>query len=154
MTLVIDASVALKWFLGADDEPDTQVAPRLLHCYVDGKTSLAAPVHFHAEVASVLARKLPDSMHARANDLRALSIPVRDDPLVLARAMELARELDHHLFDTLYHAVALAEKDGVLVTADYTYLVLRRRARLGVSSSLLTGLRNERTRMPSDQKNA
>jgi predicted nucleic acid-binding protein len=36
------------------------------------------------------------------------------------RATRLAIEIRHHLFDTLYHAVAL-EHDALLVTADETY---------------------------------
>lgn len=50
----------------------------------------------------------------------ALAIPVSDDAPTLARAMRLSHELEHHLFDTLYHAVAL-EEDAVLVTADRRY---------------------------------
>ena len=126
MTLVVDASVALKWFLGGDGEPDTSAASDLLRHYAEGDATLVAPVHFVAEVAAALAREAPGSMHSRVDDLRALSIPVRDDPLILARAMELARELDHHLFDTLYHAVALAEPDALLVTADAKYLARAR----------------------------
>jgi predicted nucleic acid-binding protein len=38
-----------------------------------------------------------------------------------ARAIELARQLDHHVFDTLYHAVALSIPGAVLVTADRRY---------------------------------
>ena len=38
----------------------------------------------------------------------------------LRRAAELSIALDHHLFDTLYHAVAL-EEGATLVTADATY---------------------------------
>jgi predicted nucleic acid-binding protein len=38
----------------------------------------------------------------------------------LRRAAELSIALDHHLFDTLYHAVAL-EEGATLVTADETY---------------------------------
>lgn len=37
------------------------------------------------------------------------------------RAIELARQRDHHLFDTLYHAVALSVPGAVLVTADRSY---------------------------------
>ena len=36
------------------------------------------------------------------------------------RAISLALKLDHHLFDTLYHAIALEEK-ATLVTADRRY---------------------------------
>jgi len=37
------------------------------------------------------------------------------------RACHLAIETQQHLFDTLYHAVALESTDTVLVTADETY---------------------------------
>lgn len=33
----------------------------------------------------------------------------------------LAIDLKHHLFDTLYHAVALTHSDAVRVTADESY---------------------------------
>ena len=35
------------------------------------------------------------------------------------RAIELAQQLDHHLFDTLFHAVALSVTGATLVTADH-----------------------------------
>jgi predicted nucleic acid-binding protein len=38
----------------------------------------------------------------------------------LKRAAGLSISLNHHLFDTLYHAVAL-EEGATLVTADETY---------------------------------
>lgn len=34
---------------------------------------------------------------------------------------QLSREIDHHLFGTLYHAVALSFDGAVLVTADECY---------------------------------
>lgn len=37
------------------------------------------------------------------------------------RAARLAADLDHHLFDTLYHAVEL-ERDATLLTADRKYV--------------------------------
>jgi predicted nucleic acid-binding protein len=79
------------------------------------------PVHWLAEVASVLVRLNP----ARAEDdvlmLRALELPVDDSPEVWHRACCLAADLDQHLFDALYHAVALEQADAVLVTADVRY---------------------------------
>lgn len=41
---------------------------------------------------------------------------------MIQRACRLSIELNHHLFDTLYHAVALETADTVLVTADWHYL--------------------------------
>ena len=42
------------------------------------------------------------------------------------RAISLALKLDHHLFDTLYHAVALEEKT-TLITTDRKYYDKARR---------------------------
>ena len=53
--------------------------------------------------------------------LDALRLEVRATPAVYARAIGLATDLDHHLFDTLYHAVALETPGAVLVTADDRY---------------------------------
>jgi predicted nucleic acid-binding protein len=44
---------------------------------------------------------------------------------VLRRAADLSISLNHHLFDTLYHAVAL-EQDAALVTADEAYFAKAR----------------------------
>jgi predicted nucleic acid-binding protein len=41
---------------------------------------------------------------------------------VLKRAADLSAALNHHLLDTLYHAVAL-EEGATLVTADAAYFV-------------------------------
>ena len=63
-----------------------------------------------------------------------MQFPTSDDPNVLLRATALAIETDHHLFDTLYHAVALEHHDAVLVTADDRY---RRKAeRYGMIAAL------------------
>jgi hypothetical protein len=35
--------------------------------------------------------------------------------------MQLSHQLGHHLFDTLYHAVALETEGAALVTADDAY---------------------------------
>ena len=121
MKLVVDASVALKWFFrDRDDEPDLALATEILERFVAGEIRLLAPTHFHPEVCAVLAREAPEAMARQLSRLLGLSIPVHDDPTVLARAMELARELEHHLFDTLYHALAL-EEEAMLVTADVRY---------------------------------
>jgi hypothetical protein len=38
-------------------------------------------------------------------------------PTIIRRAISLAIETKHHLFDTPYHAVALEHEDALLVTA-------------------------------------
>ncbi len=50
-----------------------------------------------------------------------MDIPIVQSVHVYLTACKLSRELDHHLFDTLYHALALSLDDAVLVTADERY---------------------------------
>jgi predicted nucleic acid-binding protein len=40
---------------------------------------------------------------------------------VYLKAVQLAASLNHHLFDTLYHAAALTHSSAVLITADEKY---------------------------------
>jgi predicted nucleic acid-binding protein len=53
--------------------------------------------------------------------LHAMEFAVSDGLEVYRRACELAVASKQHVFDTLYHAVALSQSDGVLVTADEQY---------------------------------
>jgi predicted nucleic acid-binding protein len=123
LRLVLDASVALKWFFGdRPGEDHTAAAAALLVRYGRGEFELLAPPHFTAEVCALLVRESPHSIAANLRDLFALGIGVRDDAAVHARATALSLELRHHLFDTLYHAVALETPGALLITADDTYL--------------------------------
>jgi predicted nucleic acid-binding protein len=79
------------------------------------------PPHFPAEVAAVLIRHKSDAAHEDLADLQALLWERVEADEVYVDAMDLANRLQHHLFDTLYHAVALNVGDAVLVTADRRY---------------------------------
>jgi len=59
----------------------------------------------------------------------AMELPVTTEWNVYEQAGRLAVELNHHLFDTLYHAVALQFPDTLFVTADTQYF--RKAAKLG-----------------------
>jgi predicted nucleic acid-binding protein len=50
-----------------------------------------------------------------------MELPVLDTPEVYLTACELAGALGQHVFDTLYHAVALETPSATLVTADERY---------------------------------
>ena len=52
--------------------------------------------------------------------LDAMEIPTTEDGNLYKLASHLAAGLNHHLFDTLYHALAIHEK-AILVTADQRY---------------------------------
>jgi predicted nucleic acid-binding protein len=125
--LVIDASVIIKWLMqDPERETGTEQATRLLQAVVKGDQTVLQPMHWLAEVGAVLARESPTTAADDVTMLTALELPVTDEPQALRRGVELAIELRQHLFDTLYHAVALESEDCILVTADERYLRVAR----------------------------
>ena len=122
MILVVDASVVLKWFLHVrDSEPDRDRALALLTGVDDDSVQLVQPPHFIAEVAAVLARAKPDGAEDDLLDLLSVECSTIETPETYATALELSIRYQHHLFDTLYHAVALHVPGASLVTADKRY---------------------------------
>jgi hypothetical protein len=53
--------------------------------------------------------------------LHALDLPIRDDAVTYKRACQMAVDLEQHVFDTLYHAIALETDGAMLITADQRY---------------------------------
>jgi predicted nucleic acid-binding protein len=126
--LVLDASVFIKWLLqDRERETDTDLATAVVEAVVTGRIAAIQPVHWLAEVGGVLARLSPKTAEDDIAMLQGLSLLVPDEPPILRRACRLAIELNHHLFDTLYHAVALETANATLVTADQRYLNKARR---------------------------
>ena len=122
MIAVVDASVAVKWFLrGHPDEQHTDLALRLLEQSVLGLLPMVQPGHFVAEVAAVLARLNPTGAQDDLFDLLDIRYRTLTSPETYATALDLAIRHQHHLFDTLYHAVALHTPGAVLITADAHY---------------------------------
>ena len=120
--IAADASVVIKWLLpDRADEAASDRALALLSGIREGTVELIQPPHWLAEVAAVLARLTPDTVEDDVSDLYAMELPVYDTPGMYLTACELARSLGHHLFDTLYHAVALEVEGALLVTADQHY---------------------------------
>lgn len=123
MTLVVDASVVVKWLLNDPErEAQTERATRVMQWIAEGREPVIQPIHWLLEVGAVLARINPDGTEEDLAMLQALDFVVDDDPLILRRACRLAIDLQQHLFDTLYHAVALQTPGTTLVTADDRYL--------------------------------
>jgi predicted nucleic acid-binding protein len=116
MPFVVDASVALKL---VSREPGTIEAQALL----DRDGERIAPDWMLTEVASGLANKM---RYERLSPTSALdsfaAVPAFIDRFVdakplLDRAMILAAQLDHPLYDCLYLLIAIDE-EAILVTAD------------------------------------
>jgi len=122
VALVVDVSVAAKWMLGdVRGEPDVPAANQVLLRIRDGDARLLQPPHFVLEMAAVLAREAPARAVRDLEMLQLVEMTVVDGPDVIQRAVELAIRRRQHVFDTLYHAVALTRPGAVLVTADERY---------------------------------
>jgi predicted nucleic acid-binding protein len=129
-TWVIDASVAVKWALsGQDGEAHQAQALALLYEIRQGNCQVLQPPHWLVEVAAVLARVAPTQSIGLLQAFLAMELPLTTEWDVYEEACRLAVNLNHHLFDTLYHAVALQSSDTVLITADTQYF--RKAAKLG-----------------------
>ncbi len=131
--VTVDASVVVKWFVPERGEADAERAMELLAGIRRGEVRAVQPPHWIAEVTAVLARLSPDTALRDAADLLDLGFGILDSPEVYLEACRIALDLQGHVFDTLYHAVALGTEGGILVTADERY---HRRAR-GLGSIVL-----------------
>ncbi len=121
MTLVIDASVAVKWVLGdRPGEHDTGKALALLVKIGREGILLLQPEHWRVEVLSVVARLTPERFADTLQLLDKLDVTRIESIQVLERALILSRQLKHHLSDTLYHAIAI-EYGIDFITADEAY---------------------------------
>lgn len=122
MILVLDASVVIKWFFrNHPEELHAQQALQILRAVSDGEVVLRQPPHFLAEVSAVLARESAERAQLDIADLQNVAWRICESAAIYATAIDLAAHMQHHLFDTLYHAVALNEADAFLVTADERY---------------------------------
>lgn len=119
-TLVVDASVAVKWVL---PEPGQAHALRILNLYQDEKLDLIAPHLLIAEVGNVLwkrqrRREISPAAAQRCFEQLLLDCPILlDSPQVSLRALELAMAHDRTVYDCIYLAWALEQRCDV-ITAD------------------------------------
>jgi predicted nucleic acid-binding protein len=120
--LVLDASVIIKWAIpDRDVEPDVDQAVAILAAIRSGSVCLVEPPHWLAEVAAVLVRLRPEIADKATAAIAAIDVDTVADFALYQQALKLSAQLRHHLFDTLYHAVALKEPQTVLITADEAY---------------------------------
>lgn len=118
----MDASVVVQWVLRERDaEEDGEKAIALLEAIRRRDVRVVQPVHWLVEAAAVLTRLSPATATTDVMDLFELELPIEQGADAYAEAVELACSLPHHLFDTLYHGVALVTPGARLVTADESY---------------------------------
>jgi predicted nucleic acid-binding protein len=121
--LVIDASVAAKWFLPARGETLAEEAVELLGRYAQGKVRFVVPDLFWAEFGNILwkATRLGRLTEAAADSaieaMRDRKLPTVSSMSLLAQAFAIATAFDRTVYDSLYVALAVEGK-AQLVTAD------------------------------------
>ena len=114
MSVVIDASVALKWVL---DEPGREAADALLD------EELIAPALWLVEAANALWRRAqrgeisPEQARERLAELHNAPVATASLEGDVLAATDLAHALGHPVYDCLYLAMAIRE-DTYVVTAD------------------------------------
>jgi len=134
VTIVVDASVALKWVI---DEPGSEAAVALR------TEDLIAPALWLAEAANALWR------HAWIGEISENEAAVQFSELLkapvtslamepyLERALQLAMEIGHPVYDCIYLALALQHQTYV-VTADHRFAAIASTPALAGRVRLLT----------------
>lgn len=120
---VLDASVAVKWFLPPDHEQLTEEAGILYRRLVQRETQFVIPDLFWAELASALRKAVRLGRFRKSSADEAIArllqcdLPTYPTADLLSRAFHIAMAYDCSVYDSLYVALAVRTKLQ-LVTAD------------------------------------
>lgn len=134
MSVVIDASVALKWVL---DEPGSDAVVAL------GEQELIAPALWLVEAANALWRNARigqltnDQAAERFSELPNAPVATLAMEPYLKQALDLAAAIGHPVYDCVYLALALHHRTYV-VTADHRFASAAERPHLTGRVRLLT----------------
>jgi predicted nucleic acid-binding protein len=130
MNLIVDASIALKWFVAESDSP---AAYR-----IRTEHDLAAPDLLLAECRNGLLNKVRRRdltvLQAKAveREIEAMELAILPTTAFLTRAFEIALEAGEPIYDCLYLAAAFAT-DRVLITADSAFVSAVAKSSFGLS---------------------
>ncbi len=134
MTLVVDASAAIKWVV--KEEGHSEVLRR------SAGQRLAAPDFVLVEAASILWKKVRLSQldKQQAHDgyafIRDAYEVLSPTPALNASAFEMSLRLDHPIYDCLY-LVCAAEEQAEILTSDKRLAAIA--AQAGVTAMLVPG---------------
>lgn len=123
ITLILDASVAVKWALPAANEPLTDESLRLFQRYRDGEVDFVVPDIFWVELGNVLWKGARRGRWSRgdaenaAADFEARRFTTVSSIALLSDALRIAFAYDRSLYDCLYAALAV-QAGADLITAD------------------------------------
>lgn len=121
--IVVDASVAAKWFLPAKSETLTEEASQVFRRYAQGEIQFLVPDLFWAELANIFWKAIRQGRCAKATAETALvslqerKVPTVSSLSVLDVAFGIATAFDRTVNDALYVALAVHSK-GQFITAD------------------------------------
>jgi predicted nucleic acid-binding protein len=119
--VVVDLSVSSKWYFGKKKKTrDQKIAVDLFQKARRKELTLIEPAIWRPEIVAKMSRKSPIRIDSMLTRFFALDARIDNSDESLRRAAELSIELDHDLFDTLYHAVALNHSID-LITANAAY---------------------------------
>jgi predicted nucleic acid-binding protein len=122
-SIVLDASVAAKWFLPAEDEPLAPEARHLFSRFSAEEVDFRVPDIFWAEIGSILWKAIRQGRCTKSTaqsalrflaDLELPAVPSLD---LLELGFEIALTFGRSVYDGLYVSLAVASK-ATLVTAD------------------------------------
>jgi predicted nucleic acid-binding protein len=122
-TLVLDASVAIKWAMPLAREPLTDESLQLFNRYKQGEFAFVVPDVFWAEIGNVLwkgtrsGRWSRSDAEATAEDFRARDFVTVPSLVLQPEALRIAFAYDRAVYDCLYVALAVQSKNE-LITAD------------------------------------
>jgi predicted nucleic acid-binding protein len=122
-TLVVDASVAAKWFLPPEREPLSENAVALLRRYSQGDIQFVVPDLFWVELANVFWKAVRSNRWSQsdaasaANSILEQRFPTVAATELLVDALPIACTFQRSVYDSLHVALAMASKTH-LITAD------------------------------------